>query len=157
MAEPEPAAQDKGRGLRRRKFLTFLVAAPTLTVAGRFGFDALNDASALPSAPALEDISDLGDAIRLASMPTMNLMTLEVTEDTTIRFELPRLEVGQGISTSIAMMVAEELDARLDDVNVELSDSRPELHFNQITAASTGVRVLWDPVRRMAEIGRAHV
>lgn len=157
MAEPEPAAQDNGRGLRRRKFLTFLVAAPTLTVAGRFGFDALNDASALPSAPALEDIADLGDAIRLASMPTMNLMVLEVTEDSTIRFELPRIEVGQGITTSIAMMVAEELDARLDDVNVELSDSRPELHFNQITAASTGVRILWDPVRRMAADARARL
>lgn len=157
MAEPEPAAQDTGRGLGRRKFLTFLVAAPTLTVAGRFGFDALTEASAVPSLPSLEEVADLGEVIRLASMPTTHLMVLEVTEDTTVRFELPRLESGQGISTSIAMVLAEELDARLDDVNVELADSRPELHFNQITAASTTMRVLWDPVRRMASDARARL
>ncbi|MPY77127.1 MAG: molybdopterin-dependent oxidoreductase [Actinophytocola sp.] len=157
MAEPEPVAQDKSRGLRRRKFLTFLVAAPTLTVAGRFGFDALTEASAVPSLPALGEVSDLGDVIRTASTPTHHLMVLEVTEDTRVRFELPRLEVGQGISTSIAMIVAEELDARLDDVDVTLSDARPELEFNQMTGASANVRVLWEPVRRMAADARARL
>ncbi|MPY83078.1 MAG: molybdopterin-dependent oxidoreductase [Actinophytocola sp.] len=157
MAQPKPAAHRTGRGLGRRRFLTFLVAAPTLTVAARFGFDALSEATAAPSLPALSELSDLGDVIGVASMPTMQLMVLEVTEDGRVRFELPRVEVGQGITTSIAMIVAEELDARLDDVDVVLSDSRPELQFNQFTAASTTVRLLWDPLRQMAADARARL
>ncbi|MQA60855.1 MAG: molybdopterin-dependent oxidoreductase [Actinophytocola sp.] len=157
MARPKPVAQDRGRGLGRRKFLTFLVAAPTLTVAAKWGLDGFAPATAVPSLPSLADVGDLGDALIIGIKPTSHLMVLEITEDNRMRFELPRVEVGQGITTSMAMIVAEELDARLGDVDIQLSDSRPELQFNQFTAASTGVRVLWEPVRQMAADARARL
>src|SRR5436190_21899513 len=55
-----------------------------------------------------------------------DLFVLQVTMDNRIRFEVPRAEVGQGITTALAMIVAEELDARLADVDVPLSDARQD-------------------------------
>ena len=60
---------------------------------------------------------------------------------------LPRAEVGQGITTAVAQIVAEELDARLADVDVVLEDARPELLFNQLTGGSNTVHALYGPLR----------
>lgn len=154
----KPVGRDAGMG--RRRFLTYLVAAPALTVAARLGFDADPAAEAqpgVPNVPQAGDALDLGDVMGVASAPTGTLMVLEITAKNRMRFELPRAEVGQGITTTAAMMVAEELDARLDDVDITLSDARPELMFNQFTGASTSVRTLWEPVRSMAAVARARL
>lgn len=55
------------------------------------------------------------------------------------------------------MLVADELDARLGDVDVPLSDGRPDLLFNQLTGASNSVRSLYDPVRAAAAAARARL
>jgi hypothetical protein len=67
----------------------------------------------------------------LAQAPTANLLTVEVHEDGTVSFELPRIEVGQGITTTVAMLIAEEMYLPLAKVKVKvtLADSRPELVF----------------------------
>lgn len=44
---------------------------------------------------------------------------LKVAADNTITIIAPRAEMGQGIRTGLAMLVAEELDLELDDVQVE--------------------------------------
>ncbi|KJY28924.1 molybdopterin cofactor-binding domain-containing protein, partial [Streptomyces sp. NRRL S-495] len=85
------------------------------------------------------------------------LLVLEITTAGRAVLHLPRLEVGQGLTTTVAMMVAEELDARLTDVDVPLSDSRPDLLFNQLTGASNSVRTLYDPVRGAAAAARARL
>ncbi|WP_436499006.1 molybdopterin cofactor-binding domain-containing protein [Actinokineospora sp. HUAS TT18] len=157
--EPIDGTQDSpGRkpGVGRRRFLTFLVAAPTLTVAARLGgSDPV--AEALPSLPSPAELLDLGDVINLASKVTSGLMVLRVDEDGGVRFELPRAESGQGIATTAAMIVAEELGARLGDVRVVLSDAKPEFMWNQFTAGSTGVRTLWAPLRSIAAAARARL
>jgi isoquinoline 1-oxidoreductase beta subunit len=135
----------------RRGFLTLLVAAPTLTVATRMTADAL------PSLPAPADILDLGDVLILAGTPTSNMLVLEVTDDGSVQFQLPRSEVGQGITTAIAMLVAEEMDIPLGDVRVSLSDARPELLFNQLTGGSNTIRSVYGPVRRTAATARARL
>jgi isoquinoline 1-oxidoreductase beta subunit len=135
----------------RRGFLTLLVAAPTLTVATRLTADAL------PSLPAPADILDLGDVLILAGTPTSNMLVLEVTDDGTVQFQLPRSEVGQGITTAVAMLVAEEMDIPLGDVRVSLSDARPELLFNQLTGGSNTIRSVYGPVRRTAAAARARL
>lgn len=144
----------------RRRFLTYLVAAPTLTIAARIGLDGLAPVQAeavVPSLPQPAEAFDLGDAVVAASAPTAGLMKLEITEDNRVRLELPRAEVGQGITTTAAMIVAEELGARLADVDVPLSDARPEFLYNQITGGSTSVRSLWGPLRTMAAAARARL
>lgn len=114
-------------------------------------------AAALPRLPGVPDIVDLGDALVLAGLPTSHLLVLEVTAAGRVVLHLPRAEVGQGLTTAVAMMVAEELDARLADVDVPLSDARPDLLFNQLTGASNSVRSLYDPVRAVAAAARARL
>jgi isoquinoline 1-oxidoreductase beta subunit len=141
------------QGMGRRKFLTFVVAAPTLTMAG---WHAISEADPL-RVPQPGDLMDLGDFLNLASQPTHHLMRLEITEAGLVQFEVPRAEVGQGITTAMAMILADELDARMGDVDVRISDARQEFQYNQFTGASTGVRNLWDPVRKMAAEARARL
>lgn len=135
----------------RRGFLTFLVAAPTLTVATNLSADAL------PSLPAPADITDLGDLLILAGAPTANMLVLEVKPDGTVEFQLPRSEVGQGITTAVAMLVAEEMDIPVGKVRVTLADARAELLFNQLTGGSNTIRSVYDPVRRTAATARARL
>ncbi|WP_158887226.1 xanthine dehydrogenase family protein molybdopterin-binding subunit [Amycolatopsis anabasis] len=155
-----PLVDESSGSLGRRRFLTFVVAAPTLTFATRLGADAAVPAeaeAAIPSPPGVPDVVDLGDALILAGLPTSGMLVLEISEDNKIRVELPRAEVGQGINTAVAMMVAEELDARLSDVEVRLADARPELLFNQLTGGSNSVRSLYGPVRATAAAARARL
>ncbi len=132
-------------GLRRRSLLAYAVSAPVATVAAGFGANLAlpgSAAAALPlTPPDTVDYYDLGDAVLQTSLPTMPLVRLQVGTDGRIRLELPRMESGQGFDTAAGMMVAEELHVALSQVDVVLSDARPELVFNQLTGGSTNVRV----------------
>ncbi|GAB3006556.1 molybdopterin-dependent oxidoreductase [Amycolatopsis acidiphila] len=147
-------------GLERRKFLGYLLAAPTLAVAARIGMDLASPetaSAAIPSLPEPADLLDLGDALTLAASPTSNLIALQLNRDDTVSFALPRAEVGQGITTTIAMLIAEELDMPLSKVHVSLADARPELVFNQLTGGSNSVRSMYHPVRTASAIARARL
>jgi isoquinoline 1-oxidoreductase beta subunit len=112
---------------------------------------------AIPGLPDLTDFVDLGDVLTTVALPTSRLLILEVTPANRVVLQLPRAEVGQGISTAVAMMVADELDARLSDVDTPLSDARPELLLNQTTGGSNSVRSLYGPVRAVAAAARARL
>ena len=97
-------------GIRRREFLGYVLAAPTLVVAAKLGKDAVTpDAAgaAVPSLPEPSDLMDLGDVLTLAAVPTSGLITIQLNPDGTASFALPRAEVGQGVTTAIAMLIAE--------------------------------------------------
>ncbi|MCU1662535.1 MAG: isoquinoline 1-oxidoreductase subunit beta [Pseudonocardiales bacterium] len=145
------------REVGRRRFLGYLIAAPTLAVAAGGAWELLkpDDArAALPSPPQLSDAYDLGDLQNEAALPTAYLIKIVINEDCTASFAMPRAEVGQGITTTVAMMIAEELDLPLDKVNVSLADARPELLLNQLTGGSNSVRSLYIPVRTAAALAR---
>lgn len=154
---PDPA-QDSGPG--RRRFLGYVLAASTLTVAARLGEDVLAPATAhaeIPSLPGPAEILDLNDLLTLAALPTAGLITVQVHPDGTASFAVPRTEVGQGITTSTAMLIAEELDLPLDRVRVTLADARPELLFNQMTGGSNTTVSTHTPVRVAAALARARL
>jgi len=141
----------------RRRFLAYLVAAPTLAVAVGSGFEFLDGApagAAIPSPPGPFDIYDLSDALTDAARPTANLITVVVHEDGTVSFDLPRSENGQGITTAIGMIIAEEMDLPLDKVTVTLADARPELLFNQLTGGSNTIHAMYAPVRVAAAVAQ---
>lgn len=151
-APPEP-----GRNVGRRRFLGYLVAAPTLAVAAQFGESATAPRAAsavIPSAPEQQEIYDLNDLLTLAAKPTSNLIAVVINEDGTASFDMPRAESGQGITTMAAMLIAEELDLPLDKINVTLADARPELLFNQFTGASNTTIAMYEPIRTAAAIAR---
>lgn len=151
-----PAGEQDGRPTSRRRFLTYLVAAPTLVVAGQY-VTAGTAAAAIPSLPGPAELVDLGDLLIAAALPTSNLISLSVGEDGVARFALHRAEVGQGISTTAAMLIAEELDLPLSQVVVTLADARPELIFNQVTGGSNSVRAIYGPIRALAATARARM
>ncbi|WP_327356874.1 xanthine dehydrogenase family protein molybdopterin-binding subunit [Streptomyces sp. NBC_01304] len=170
-AEPVTDAQPPGMraesgesaGVGRRALLAYLVAAPTLTVAVRLGIDAAAPAEAAAATPAAppaalsELLPDLGDVLNLAALPTSHLLTLAIAEDGTVHFGLPREEVGQGLTTAVAMLIAEELEVPLGRVRIRIEDARPELLFNQLTGSSNSVRSLYRPVRTAAAAARTRL
>ena len=116
----------------RRRFLGYVIAASTLTVAAQLGelVEPEQAQAAIPSPPEPAELYDLNDLLTDAALPTSNLISIQLNSDGTAAFALPRAEVGQGVTTSSAMLIAEELDLPLDRVRVSLSDARPELVFN---------------------------
>jgi isoquinoline 1-oxidoreductase beta subunit len=155
-------SEDRTNGgpLTRRRFLTYVVAAPVLTVAASSALDLIAPGTALavvPSPPQPENLLDLGDVMVAATKQAQDLLVLEVTPENRIVFRLPRAEVGQGITTALAIVVADEIDARLNDVDVPLEDARQDLGTAQSTGGSSSVRSLWDPVRSVAAEARARL
>ncbi|MCQ4208287.1 molybdopterin cofactor-binding domain-containing protein [Streptomyces longispororuber] len=151
---PRPAAGAPGIG--RRRFLGYVLAAPTLATAAELGATAPAAADGIPSAEITE-LVDLNDVMTLAARPTANLIKVVVHTDGTVSFSLPRAEVGQGITTSTAMLIAEELDVPLDKVRVTLSDARPELLFNQLTGGSNTTVSTYTPIRVAAAVARGRL
>jgi len=73
---------------------------------------------------------------------------------------MPQVEMGQGIYTAHAMMLAEELDAAWDAVSVQAAPPDTALYANpmfgvQATGNSNSVRAFWLPLRRAAAASRA--
>ncbi|EGD43849.1 isoquinoline 1-oxidoreductase, beta subunit [Nocardioidaceae bacterium Broad-1] len=137
----------------RRTLLGYLVAAPTLSVAVSLGLEQRAAAKVI-TPPGVADIMDLSDAQLLAVAPTANLISLDLREDGTVHFALPRMEVGQGITTSTAMIIADELDIGLDKIEITLADARPELLMNQLTGGSNTTMTTYLPIRTAAAIAR---
>ncbi|MET7762869.1 molybdopterin cofactor-binding domain-containing protein [Streptomyces sp. NPDC005393] len=154
---PARGGRTTGRGERaqlgRRAFIGYVLGGATLAVAAdlRLGTPAY---AVVPSAPQTPELYDLEDLQTDAARPTSALIKIVLNEDGTASFELPRMEVGQGITTSTAMIIAEELDLPVDKVHVTLAPARPELVFNQLTGGSNTTVSTFTPVRVAAAIAR---
>jgi len=82
---------------------------------------------------------------------------IKIDEAGTITLIMPHVEVGQGIFTAAAMLIAEELEVGLDQVKLEaappdLSKYVDPLLGDQATGGSTSVRADW---KRLREAGAA--
>jgi isoquinoline 1-oxidoreductase beta subunit len=73
---------------------------------------------------------------------------------------MPQVEMGQGVYTAIAMILAEELDADFSSVVLEHAPANEKLYANpafgiQATGGSTSLRVFWKPLREAGASARA--
>src|SRR5262249_13469344 len=73
---------------------------------------------------------------------------------------MPQVEMGQGVYTSIAMILAEELDADIAQVVLEHAPPNDKLYANptfgvQVTGNSNSIRAWWMPLRKAAAGARA--
>jgi isoquinoline 1-oxidoreductase subunit beta len=77
---------------------------------------------------------------------------VRVGTDGRITIFVGQAEMGQGVLTSLPMIVADEMDADLDRVAVEMVGADPAFNHpmfgTQVTGGSTSVRGLFDPLRR---------
>lgn len=140
-------------GPSRRTFLGYVLSSATLVTAAEMSLGS-ESAEAAPSPPSIPEILDLNDLLSVAGAPTANLIKITIGEDGRASFELPRAEVGQGIVTSTAMIIAEELDLPLDRVDVTLAKARPELLFNQLTGGSNTTISTYTPIRVAAALAK---
>jgi isoquinoline 1-oxidoreductase beta subunit len=143
--------------LERRSFLGFVVGGATLAAAADMSLASPASAFEIPSAPQVATLFDLNDLLTLAALPTSQLIKIVVNTDGTASFELPRSENGQGITTSTAMIIAEELEMPVENVKVTLADARPELLFNQLTAGSNTTISTYTPIRVAAAIAKGEL
>src|SRR4030088_1494077 len=73
---------------------------------------------------------------------------------------MPQVEMGQGIYTGVAMILAEELDADFSSVVLEHAPANEKLYANpafgiQATGGSTSLRAFWKPLREAGATARA--
>ncbi len=64
--------------------------------------------------------------------------------DNTITFMIERAEMGQGVITSLSMILAEELEVALDAIQTEFAIARSGMGS---TGGSNSIRLAWEPLR----------
>jgi isoquinoline 1-oxidoreductase subunit beta len=64
-----------------------------------------------------------------------------------------RSEMGQGIRTAIAMIVADELGADWENIRIEQADADPA-YGNQATGGSASINTYYSPLRRAGAVAR---
>jgi isoquinoline 1-oxidoreductase beta subunit len=73
---------------------------------------------------------------------------------------MPQVEMGQGVYTAVAMILAEELDADYSKVALEHAPPNDKLYGNpifgiQVTGNSNSIRAFWKPLRQAGAAARA--
>src|SRR5437764_437756 len=141
-------------GISRRRFMGYLIAAPTLVAGAQLLVEAARAAIRTHQPVDEYDLTALRTG---ATNPTSHRVTGTVNPDGTASFALTRAEVGQGITTAVAMTIADEMDLPLDKVNVTLADARPELLWNQLTGGSNSMHSIFTPVRVAAALAKGQL
>src|ERR1043165_7577263 len=72
---------------------------------------------------------------------------IRIAPDNTITIYSKAPEIGQGIKTSLALVIAEEMDADWNHVVVEQADVNPKLYDYQGTGGSTTIPRAWNQLR----------
>lgn len=141
--------------LSRRSFVGYVVGGTTLMVAADLtvGVDPAQ-ALPIPSVPQVPELYDLNDFLSHCALPTSGLIGITLDAQGDAHFALPRMEVGQGITTAMAMLIADELDLPIERVHVTLAPARQELLFNQLTGGSNTMISMYTPVRVAAAVAR---
>ncbi|BAN27306.1 xanthine dehydrogenase family protein molybdopterin-binding subunit [Caballeronia insecticola] len=72
---------------------------------------------------------------------------------------MPKVEMGQGVYTSLPMLIAEELEVPLDQVTIDHAPPNEKLFTDpllggQLTGGSTSVRYAWEPLRKAGAAAR---
>jgi isoquinoline 1-oxidoreductase subunit beta len=85
---------------------------------------------------------------------------IRVTADTRVTLIMPQVEMGQGVYTSIAMILADELDADFATVTLEHAPPSDKLYGNpvfgiRVTGNSNSIRAFWKPLRQAGATARA--
>jgi isoquinoline 1-oxidoreductase beta subunit len=78
---------------------------------------------------------------------------LHIAPDGKVTVVVARSEMGQGVRTSLPMMLAEELDADWSQIAIQQAGAST-LFGDQTTGGSASVRTTWDPMRQAGAAAR---
>ena len=83
---------------------------------------------------------------------------LRISHDESITIHLPCSEMGQGVSTSLPMLIAEELEADWSTIKIEFAPAHEDFENprsgRQITGGSASIRGFWQPLREAGATAR---
>jgi isoquinoline 1-oxidoreductase subunit beta len=84
---------------------------------------------------------------------------IRIPPDGKVTLVMPQAEMGQGVYTSLSMLLAEELEIAPDQIQLEHAPSDNKLYANQffgeqMTGASSSVRAFYEPLRRAGATAR---
>ena len=99
-----------------------------------------------------------GESLEAAGVFEPNVW-IKVNADDTVRIMLTMLEMGQGVMTSMPMLVAEELDFDWTKIKTEWAGAdpkygNPNFGGQQLTAGSNSVRGMWKVLREAGATAR---
>jgi isoquinoline 1-oxidoreductase subunit beta len=104
----------------------------------------------------------LPDGHRFASPPPATFAPnawLRIDADDRITVIVDRSEMGQGVTTALPMLIAEELDADWNKIHIEPAPADNKAYANPLfgfqgTGGSTSVRAAWTPLRKAGAAAR---
>ena len=101
-----------------------------------------------------------GDGVATAAGAFEPNVWIRVSSDDSVRIMLTMLEMGQGVMTSMPMLVAEELDFDWSRIKTEWAGAdpkygNPNFGGQQLTAGSNSVRGMWKVLREAGATARA--
>ncbi|KVK89799.1 xanthine dehydrogenase family protein molybdopterin-binding subunit [Burkholderia sp. MSMB1498] len=84
---------------------------------------------------------------------------VQIDRTGTVTLVMPKVEMGQGVYTSIPMLIAEELEVPLASVTLDHAPPNAKLFLDpllggQLTGGSTSIRYAWEPMRRAGAAAR---
>ena len=83
---------------------------------------------------------------------------IQITADDTVTVQLPSSEMGQGISTALPMLIAEELAIAISNVHIQFAPAHSAFanpnHRSQLTGGSQSIRGFWQPLREAGAAAR---
>ncbi len=131
----------KTSGMQRREFVQLLGTGSLVLVVSASGCRRLSDA--------------LRGAPKTATTSVTPAAYLRLDDTGTVTVICHRSEMGQGIRTSVAMIVADELDADWDRVKVEQALGDEKTYGSQNTDGSRSIRDFYSSLREAGATGRA--
>ena len=128
-------------GMERREFVQLLGSGSLVLVVSLGGCRRLSDA--------------LRGAPKTATASVTPAAYLRLDDTGTVTVICHRSEMGQGIRTSVAMIVADELDADWSRVQVEQAPGDEKTYGSQNTDGSRSIRDFYPALREAGATGRA--
>lgn len=84
---------------------------------------------------------------------------ISIDRDGQVTFTVPKIEMGQGAQSGLAVLVAEELEIGLDQITLKEAPPNEAIYNDkllnfQATGGSTSIRSNWDPLRQAGAAAR---
>src|SRR2546422_669507 len=94
-----------------------------------------------------------------APAPFASNAFIRIDRQGVVTLVMPMVEMGQGVYTAMAMLLAEELEVGLDQVRIEHAPPDDALYANailqsQTTGLSSTIRAFWTPLRQAGAMAR---
>jgi isoquinoline 1-oxidoreductase beta subunit len=160
-----PAPDDEtaglaGHGFSRRRFLAFSASVGAAAGGGLllgFSWPAAADERAASAASAAVIGGDASEPAPGGTFAPNAF--IQIDRSGKVVLVMPKVEMGQGVYTSIPMLIAEELEVPLDAVTLEHAPPDAALFTDpllggQLTGGSTSIRYAWEPMRRAGAAAR---